>query len=411
MAFGAIILDCTFLWWRWVRPRELFDQVRERYDEWLRAYDAPILAFPQDDFDHSRYLDEWLADLETDVLFSVYRQDPKVLYPRLVARNTEVIPSLAAYVDDDEVAQFRLVRKPFRERSVDVAYRVRRLPANFGRLGMLKSEFGRAFARCAVGRARCDISDDPKDVIYGEDWLRFLGDARFALGSEGGSSVIDPIGEVQDRVQAYVAAHPQAEFDEVAAACLKPEDEAWDFPALSPRIFESAMAGNCPILVEGEYSGLIAPEEHFIPVKKDFSDIGSAVDRLADIDAAERMAARFEEAILGNEAIRYKTWVETVIEPRILDKAATRGDRLSDWEFAFRLEQHRSALAEARASETRGIRDEMQARLNEADAERRRVLDVLREEQERNADPVRHFLDRPAWRVIGSVVKAKLRSR
>ena len=47
------------------------------------------------------------------------------------------------------------------------------------------------------------------------------------------------------------------------------------------------------------------------------------------------MAARFEERIVGDPSLRYKTWVETVIEPRLLDKGVVRSERLSDWEFTF----------------------------------------------------------------------------
>lgn len=406
--FSVIILDCTFLGWRWARPRQLFRDIRARYDDWLRSHDALIMAFPQDDFDHSTYLDQWLADLGTRIVYCVYRQNIDKLYPRVIAKNIEIIPSLAAYIDEDELTEFAALRKPFRERSIDVGYRVRRLLPHFGRLGVLKSEFGRVFARHAGEHLRCDISDAEKDFIYGEEWLRFLGDARFTLGCESGSSVLDPEGEVRDRVAVFIAENPAASWEEIAAASIKPENELWVFPALSPRIFESAMAGNCPILIEGDYEGLITPNEHFIPVKRDFSDIGEAIERLADLDGAEQMAARFQDQILGDPRLRYKSWVETAIEPKLLANAKARSDRLSDWEFAFRVEQHRSAIIGAKAEENNRIRETMRVTVNEVNSQREWLLGILESERKQAAGTIEFLKNRPAWRLMASQLKARM---
>jgi hypothetical protein len=366
------------------------------------------MAFPQDDFDHSTHLDQWLVDLRTRVVFCVYRQNIDKLYPRAIADKIEIVPSLAAYIDEDELAEFAALRRSFRERSIDVGYRVRRLPPQFGRLGVLKSEFGRIFARHAGEHLRCDISDAEKDFIYGEEWLRFLGDARFTLGCESGSSVLDPEGEVADRVAAFIEKSPAASWEEIADACIEPENELWVFPALSPRIFESAMAGNCPILIEGDYEGLITPNEHFIPVKRDFSDIQEAIERLADLDGAEHMAARFQDQILGDPRLRYKSWIETVVEPKLFANAKVRRDRLSDWEFAFRVEQHRSANIGAKAGEIKRIQENMRLTVNEVNSQREWLLGILESERKQAAATIEFLANRPAWRHVASQLNRRM---
>src|SRR5262249_37484899 len=119
------------------------------------------------------------------------------------------------------------------------------------------------------------------------------------------------------------------------------EDEAYTFTAISPRVFEAAMAGCCPILMRGRFSELIKPEEHYIPVAPDFRDIAMVVERLRDHDEAERIAARAEEALLGNPALRYSRWVADAMASF---RQGLEGRRicgaLSDWEFASRIEQH-----------------------------------------------------------------------
>jgi hypothetical protein len=248
------------------------------------------------------------------------------------------------------------------------------LPANFGRFGILKSEFGRAFARAAAGRARLDISDDPAHVIYGEDWPRFLGASRFTLASEGGSGVLDPTGEVRDGIEAYLASNPSANFDEVAQACLRPEHEAHTFAAISPRVFEAAMAGCCPILIEGDYSGLIAPEEHYIPVRRDLSNLEATVERLQDHEAARQMAERFERAILGNPALRYANWVKSVFDVIAAERSPARRRGTKGWEFDVLAEKHRSAIERAYRDRIDDLTERLRILGNEADAERRRLI-------------------------------------
>ena len=119
-----------------------------------------------------------------------------------------------------------MARRPFGERTIDVGYRVRRLPANFGWFGLLKSEFGRAFLSASEGSGLIvDISDSPQSVIFGEGWLRFLGSCRYALACEGGSnSLRDRTGSIRDDVEAFVTMHPEADYDTIAnARVLRPK--------------------------------------------------------------------------------------------------------------------------------------------------------------------------------------------
>ena len=78
--FDAVILDATFLCWRWVRPRQLFLDVKAKY-AFLLETGAVIVALPQDDYDHSDVLDEWLTELGISILFSVYWKHFETLYP------------------------------------------------------------------------------------------------------------------------------------------------------------------------------------------------------------------------------------------------------------------------------------------------------------------------------------------
>jgi hypothetical protein len=397
--FDLVILDATFLGWRWVRPRAAFEALRDDY-AWLRDSGAFLLAMPQDDYDHSALLDEWLSDLQVDLLVSVYLDHWRALYPRLLARGTPVLSGLTGYIDDDDIARYRSMRLLFHERSIDIGYRVRRLPANFGRFGLLKSDLGRRFAAAAQARYSTDISDSPTDTLVGDDWLHFLGSTRHALASEGGSSVLDPTGLVRDRVDAYVGEHPQASADEILAACVLPEDEALTFGTISPRVFEAALAGCCLVMIRGRFNDLIEPETHYIPVAPDLSDVDAVLDRLADVDASSRMAMRAEDALLSTPRIRYATFIAD-LERRVLEsrESLPAGVRMGDREFFGRARDHVSAAAAIQAEAS-------QVRVAAADAEIRRLQAAITELQRQ--------LDRPAVdprRVQGAISGAVSRMR
>ena len=93
--FHAVIFDTTALCMRWRRPRSRFDVIKERL-AFIADWDAVKIAFPQDDFDHSELLDDWLADYRFDIVYSP-RQDPEhraLLYPRMSRSGPSCRPSL-----------------------------------------------------------------------------------------------------------------------------------------------------------------------------------------------------------------------------------------------------------------------------------------------------------------------------
>lgn len=305
MRFHAVVLDTTFLCMRYLRPRSLFDRVLERY-AFVAGDDAVRLAFPQDEYDHGEILDEWLDSWRVDLVWSVVWNGRDLFLPR-TSRAARILPALTGYVDDEDLAAFAGYARPFRERSIDVGYRARDLPPQFGRHGRLKSELGHRFAAAAAGRGLAiDVSSHPEDVLLGEQWFAFLGNSRYTLGCEGGSSVFDPRGEIRDRVEEYLREHPEAAFEEVESACFPGEDGRRVFSAVSPRLFEVAAAHSVQVLVPAEWLGVLRPDEHFIPLRADFGNVRDVLDRLGDQREAEHLVEAAHTALLEPERFRYR---------------------------------------------------------------------------------------------------------
>lgn len=310
--FDAVILDTSFLCNRWLRPHKLFDQLRTTYD-FVRHMDAVKIALPQDEYDHCELLDEWLTDWGVDVVYSPCFKDQALFYGR-VSKRAEIVEALTGYVDDIDLELGRRHAKPFDEREIDVGYRARDLGALFGRLGRIKGALADAFVDAAAGsELRLDVSTRPEDTIIGEAWLRFMGNCRFSLGSNSGSSLLDRRGRIRDAIAAYTAVYPDADFDAVEAACFPGLDGRHEMTALSPRIFETVVGGSCPVLVKGWYSGALEPDVHYIPIEPDFSNLKDVVERLHATDAARRMAERCYTDLILDDRFRYSTLARSVV--------------------------------------------------------------------------------------------------
>ncbi|GAA0599811.1 hypothetical protein [Caenispirillum bisanense] len=311
--WDAVILESTALGICTFRPREKFYEEKRKWS-FLADSDAVKIVFPQDDANQSGLMDDWFDEMGGVGLFTVRPEFSSLLYPK-TTRHSDVRGVLSGYVDDTSLSQLRSFSKPFAERSCLVGQRVTMYPFRGGRHARIKGEAAEMVKAAAQARGLpVDISTDPQDVLYGDDWYSFLGNCKYVVGAEGGLSIWDPYGDICDRIDAYLADHPGASFEEVEAACFPGEDGKHVFPGFTPRILEAAMCGCGQILVEGEYLGVLKPYEHYIPLKKDGSNLDEVFEIIKDEEAAQRRIDATYRILVENPRFRYSHLVNTVFD-------------------------------------------------------------------------------------------------
>jgi len=349
--FSAVILDTSFCSRRTWRPRSVFREFQDRWT-WLADIPAVKIALPQDEYDHCAVLDDWFCELRVDTVYSVVGHR-ELLYPRSLKR-AQFIDALTGYVDDAEVAAFRKYSGPLRDRRIDLGYRGRDLEPQYGRLGRLKAQIHHRFtAALANSDLTIDSAIARDAAIMGEDWFRFLSDCRFTPAGPSGVSMWDPRGEVREKTEAFRLERPDAGFEEIEAACFPGLDEKYRFTAISPRLFEATAAGACQILIEGvDYVGL-QPDVHYIPLRADFSDLDTVVDRMHDLATAQQMADNCFEALIATDKFSYRRFVGEVLG-RAQQLAAARGLPLGrDAGFAAKVQAHEREVAASREASRR----------------------------------------------------------
>jgi hypothetical protein len=315
--FDAIILDVTFLCMRWA-PAEYFLSLKNSYD-FVKFSSAAKIAFPQDEYDCHELLDDWMCDWRVDVVFSVISSGWDILYPRY-HKLGDIRLGYTGYVDKSLIG---MERKPFDQRCVDIGYRARKLPPYFGRIGETKWTIGRDVAlQCRHTGLNADIVLGDHGTLYGRAWLDFINNCKFTLGTNSGSSLLDPRGDIQRNVRAYLEKYPKASFEEVEEHCFKGLDGHYAFTAISPRVLEAAILNSCQILVEGAYSGLIQPWEHYIPIRQDASNFNDVLIAMQDRSLVAQLINNCRSAILDKEDLRYKNRTRKIIE--LIEKKAAR---------------------------------------------------------------------------------------
>ena len=96
----------------------------------------------------------------------------------------------------------------------------------------------------------------------------------------------------------FQAFHPFSSFHDAPQKWLKKDGEI-EIQVISPRCFEAASLGTAMILFPGNYSGILSPFEHYLPLEKDFSNLSEVLLKMKDHEFMQEMIDRtYEDLIL-----------------------------------------------------------------------------------------------------------------
>lgn len=294
----------------------------------LKAYAGLKILIVQDEADNTELVRRRIVELGFDVVLTcVAPAHIPSIYPPERFPGVEFVSVLPGYAPEIDRPE-RFIR-PLAERPITVGYRGRDIGFGYGDLGYWKLEVGRKTrAACERRKIVCDIDWTEDSRIYGEDWYAFTGACRATLGSQSGANAFDDDGSIRAHARAWRAANPDADYFAYRPFIAAQEDQRRG-EAISPRLFEAAALFTPMILVEGDYRGILRPEEHYIPLKGDFSNMDAVLDRLDDLDALAAMAERAHRDLIASGAYGYPRFVAD-IDALIAKKRAAPQRRRGD---------------------------------------------------------------------------------
>lgn len=301
----------------------------------IAAFRGAKILFLQDEYRQVDRMTAMIAALGIDVLFTCL-PEPEIekVYPSERLPRLTKISNLTGYVS---AAQARLHVPRTVDRPIDVGYRARVPPFWLGTLSAEKWQIATRFVDAIRGAGLVhDISSREEDRIYGKAWLRFVSSSKAMLGVESGASVFDFDGSIQRNVDAFMAQKPDATFEEVEARFLREHEGRIRLNQISPRCFEAAALRTAMVLYEGEYSGVLTPWRHYIPLRKDFSNIDEVVAAIKDSRRLQEIADCAYQEVALHPQWSYETFVrrfDAALEAARASKSHAAARPISGMEF------------------------------------------------------------------------------
>lgn len=283
----------------------------------LRNYKGFKAVFIQDDYRWINATLSALAYMQVNALFPLTDGSiMELVYPGSKLPNVRRETVLTGYVSEKLIS---IKVKPYSRRPIDVGYRARQLPAWMGAHTIQKWQIAERFAADAKRyKLRTDISCREEDRIYGAEWIDFIANCKAMLGTESGASVCDFTGEIQRNVESHLKARPSATFEELRNLYFKDVDGKILMNVISPRCFEAAALRTLMILYEGEYSGILRPWDHYVPLRRDHGNIGEVIGVMRHTARATAITERAYNEIALNERYTYRAMVNLV--DRVIDE-------------------------------------------------------------------------------------------
>lgn len=303
--FQVLVLSFTLFAWK---PFFISQEFRE-YIQNSRAYKV---AFFQDEYRFWPERSEFINGCNIDCVYTNIEPPYFDETYRKLTSAKKLVHYIPGYISTRQIKDGLRFSRQDSEREIDIGYRGRPTYHYMGKGAREKNVIAPKFIEMAVGSGLVmDIEAAEERRIYGEDWLRFLGNCRGVLGVEAGVSIFDLNDEMRPRYEQIMKERPDISFDEISRLLLHEfEDKGVYNRMISPRVFEAASVHACQILFEGRYSGILIPDVHYIPLKKDFSNFDDVMRKFRDPVIRRRLTDNAYRDLIESGRYSYKAFVE-----------------------------------------------------------------------------------------------------
>lgn len=307
-----VVFHNTFLLAR--ANAEYFERITSRI-RFLQDLSVPKALLSSDECWSSDRLVEFINDFGITHVFSFAPACAlPIIYAAVDTENVSFHTVQTAYVDSRVARRIERSAKRNSPMTIDIGARVVASPT-LGRHGQLREKIIDVFSQRAPAFGySVDLSSEPEDTLWGDEWFDFLLKCRYTLGVEAGGSMLDRDGTALARTVEYLKSHENPIFEEIEAACFPGLDGNIDYRALAPRHLEAIMTRTCQVLVEGDYSGVLRPGEHYLEVKRDFSNVDEILKLMRDEALREEIVERAYRDIVASGRYSYQVFADCIFQ-------------------------------------------------------------------------------------------------
>ncbi len=319
--FDLIVFSTILVGERWLGEQNMKSNVYKKID-YLRNLNVTKVVHPQDEWIHTYLLNDFINDFNISYVFTVAPETEwKKIYNKVDFNKVQFHKVLTGYLSNQTVNRAKQITASLKNQSVDIGYRAYKSPPWLGSHGYLKTLIAEVFYKEASKyHLKTDISTEEKDTILGDAWLEFMASCKYFIGVEGGSTVIDPDGEIFKKGSEYQKQNPNASFEMFEQHCFAGMNGNLGLIAISPRHLEACITKTCQVLIEGEYNGVLKPHIHYIEVKKDFSNLEQVFELMKDDKLRISIVNRAYQDIVESGHYSYLNYTKFIIEKSLATK-------------------------------------------------------------------------------------------
>jgi glycosyltransferase involved in cell wall biosynthesis len=280
------------------------------------------LAICQDEYYNTEYIEKFLFTININIVLTVSPiSEIKKIYP--ILNNTTFVNVLTGYFSDQEEEKDNI--PSIQNRNNYVFYRGRRLHYSYGELGQDKENIGIFMKHfCNQNNIKNDISVNPDDCIYSNEWYNYLKNSKTTLATDSGSNIYDRNNSLREKINNLLNININCS--------ILPDNVKYDYKyvynyfnndfkknfieqgQISPKMFEAIKLKTVLIMFEGRYSEILKPNVHYIEVKKDYSNINNVLEKLKDDQYLQNMADTAYEEIYKSRKYNYKIFTDIIRE-------------------------------------------------------------------------------------------------
>lgn len=307
--FDLVIFDTLFVYKRSRSHR--FKKLLKRCEQLKKIQGRKIIVV-QDEHIQTKSLNDFINSFNIEHVFSAAgRKEWDTIYTNINRQKVNLTTVLTGYLDDDTIERIKTYQS---KKTIDIGYRASKGRYWLGEHGYMKQKIGTVVADHARKfNLTTDISLETKDAFLGDEWYKFLSKCKYTIGVESGTSIIDWEGKIEQAVLKYIMHNPNASFEESRQACFRNMDNKIHYAALAPRHLEACATRTCQLLVEGEYNGILKPMQHYIPIKKDFSNIEEVLKMVKEDKLRREIVENAYRDIVASGKYTYRAFVDTVL--------------------------------------------------------------------------------------------------
>jgi hypothetical protein len=151
---------------------------------------------------------------------------------------------------------------------------------------------------------RCDIR---RERMQREAWCAFLNGCKATIGAESGTYYLNERCRLLEQARAYnLFERRDASFDEVFDRFYRNAAREVSGKSVSSRHFEPIGTKTCQILLEGHYNGILEADRHYIPIRRDLSDIDEAIERFRDVSFRTKIVEDAYEYVMSQHTYAHR---------------------------------------------------------------------------------------------------------